>query len=228
MIETDREHAHLARQAWSDLCAKGTSGESPLWGALKAVKDSSTINVFDRAAELLESRQVEMERRCEPALGSNYGGMGYPGDDAADKSRDAVVSRSDARAMQTIVASYADALDQINAVLETMIGEWKRRLDGTWADLYRAQRSIECHFQDTEQALAGPNEDIQYMDNDARERIKARLADLENARQQYARAAGELAERGERSVECCAARVEVMAAWKLTLECEAKLAKIAG
>lgn len=202
-----------ARAAWRRLTFRNPEecSDSVLWRALKAAPRNG---VLDRACTLLETREVEMETRCEPVL------KDWPRNTGS-------ITKSDAVAMQTIVSSFVDALDQVNGVLDTMIDSLHTQVERAHSLAWSAAKSMGNYFQSAEHALAAPTEDITYMDDDAVLQTTQLVDELVRGRDSQMRAANAYNEvRGEyyRAMD---ARVQVFVAWRLALVLEAELAKIA-
>lgn len=205
-----------ARATWRTMKHReeGSNGTA-LWAALMRVSAAVQNGVFERATDLLETRETEMDARCERVL------EGWPRNSGP-------IERSDAVAMQTITSSYIDALDQVNSVLDTMIN--------TLID--QQHRAIEAESQEAtaldgeiliaEKELGGPTENIAWLTPDRLVSLNARLEAVEYAQRSHERVAKEL--NGVRSQLdwCRRARVQVLAAWRLGLKLEAELNKIAS
>jgi hypothetical protein len=202
-----------ARRIWHKM-QRGSedSAVTPLWSALRRVPD--TI-VFGRATSLLEARQGEMETRCEPLLG--------------DWPRPAVreITTADAVAMQTIVSSYIDALDQVNSVLDTITSTVSTGIARAVSVFQGVEKSMDAHFQDTERDLAQHLEDVSGLDERAASDLRTNALDLERALTVYTRAQGGLDTVLQDAMACRNARVEVMGALRQGLMLEAVLAQIA-
>src|SRR6266436_4517726 len=105
-IDVLTERAATARVAYENLehGDGAVSGRGAIEDALAACPRNG---VLERALSLMWSRLETMNKRCDQLLDPHVIGV--------------EISRSDAVDMQTIVASYADTLDGLNAVLDSMI-----------------------------------------------------------------------------------------------------------
>jgi hypothetical protein len=202
-----------ARAAWRRLTFRNPEecSDSELWAALKAAPHNG---VLDRALALLETREVEMETRCEPVL------KDWPRNTGS-------ITKSDAVAMQTIVSSFVDALDQVNGVLDTMISSLYTQVERAQSSAWVAAKSMGNYFQSAEHALAAPTEDITYMDDDAVLQTTTLVDELVRGRDNQLRAANAYSQVRSEFYRAVNARVQVFVAWRLALVLEAELAKIA-
>lgn len=202
-----------ARAAWRRLTFRNPQecSDSQLWRALKKAPRNG---VLDRACTLLETREVEMEMRCEPIL------KDWPRNTGS-------ITKSDAVAMQTIVSSFVDALDQVNGVLDTMIDSLHTQVERAQSHVWSAAKSMGNFFQSAEHALAAPSEDIAYMDDDAVLQTTQLVDELVRGQENHTRAAVAYSETRAEYHRAMDARVQVFVAWRLALVLEAELAKIA-
>jgi hypothetical protein len=187
---------------------------TPLWLALNQVSARVSNGVFDRATTLLETRETEMETRCESAL------EGWPRNSGPIDRRDAV-------AMQTITSSYVDALDQVSSVLDTMINTLIDQHHRAIENEAREASAVNSALAALEKELAPATENIAAMDADRIKSTGDRASELESAQRSHERLYSELSTVRTQLMACYLARANVLNYWRLALKLEAELAKIA-
>ena len=203
-----------ARATWRTLQHREGGAYTALWAALQRVHAAVNNGVFERATTLLETRETEMDTRCEPHLG------GWP-------RATGPIGRSDAVAMQTIVSSFVDALDSVNSVLDTMINTLVDQQHRAIESDAREATALDQEMLAAEKELAGPTENIAWLTADRLVSLNARLEAVDYAVKSHERLHKELAGIRSQLSWCRLARVQVLAYWRLGLKLEAELAKIA-
>lgn len=203
------------RATWRHLKHREDSNSNTaLWAALMRVSAGIQNGVFERATTLLETRETEMDVRCEPHL------EGWPRVSGPIERRDAV-------AMQTITSSYIDALDQVSSVLDTMVGALIDQQHRAIENEAREGTAVDRALMAAENELAPASEDIAAMDADRISSTGERISELEQALKSHGRAHAEMVSVRDQLFRCRAARAQVMTTWRLALKLEAELAKIA-
>lgn len=217
-LERSEEQARAdvvnARATWRTLQHHEEGVYTALWSALQRVHAAVNNGVFERATTLLETRETEMDTRCESHLG------GWP-------RATGPIGRSDAVAMQTIVSSFVDALDSVNSVLDTMINTLIDRQHRAIEAEAREATALDQEMLTAEKELAGPTENIAWLTADRLVSLNARLEAVDYAVKSHDRLHKELNEVRSQLVWCRLARVQVLTYWRLGLKLEAELAKIA-
>lgn len=202
-----------ARATWRTLQHQ-EGGYTPLWAALQRVHAAVNNGVFERTTDLLETREAEMDARCEAHLG------GWPRVTGA-------IGRSDAVAMQTIVSSFVDALDSVNSVLDTMINTLIDRQHRAIEAEAQEASALDAEMRVAEKELAGPTENIAWLTADRLLSLNARLEAVDYAVKSHERQHKELTGIRSQLTWCRLARVQVLTYWRLGLKLEAELATIA-
>ncbi len=187
---------------------------TPLWLALNQVSARVQNGVFDRATTLLETRESEMDTRCESAL------EGWPRNSGP-------IARSEAVAMQTITSSYIDALDNVNSVLDTMISSLIDQQHRVIEAEAQEASALDRALMAAEKELAVPSENIAAMDADRIKSTGERIEDVDYALRSHERVHSELGTVRTQLSVCRTARAHVLNYWRLALKLEAELAKIA-
>jgi hypothetical protein len=203
--------AATARVAWENLelgDGPDRPGRGTMEDALALVPDNA---VFGRAVTLMEARRETMGNRCGTLLDPHLVQV--------------EIARGDAVEMQTIVASYADTLDGLNAVLDSMIRYLETRVGRLEAVVRGDTKTFDACATDAELALAGPSEDIDAW-FDARH-ISDMISLLSNRVREGKRNAAELQVEISKLMACRTARAEVMRVWLLALLVERALSRIA-
>lgn len=188
---------------------------TPLWLALNQVSARIGNGVFDRATDLLETRETEMDARCERVL------EGWPRNSGP-------IERSDAVAMQTITSSYIDALDQVNSVLDTMINTLIDQQHRAIESEAHEASAVDQALAALEKELAPPTENIAAMDANRIKSTGDRVSELEYAQRSHERLYSELSTVRTQLDVCRLARANVLNYWRLALKLEAELEKIAS
>lgn len=203
-----------ARATWRTLQSSEEGSYTALWGALMRVHAATRNGVFERTTTLLETRETEMDTRCEPHLG------GWP-------RVTGPIARADAIAMQTIVSSFVDALDSVNSVLCTMINALIDQEHRAIEAEAREATALDAEMLSAEKELAGPSENIAWLTADRLVSLNARLEAVDYAVKSHERLRRELTGVRDQLTWCRLARVQVLTYWRLGLKLEAELAKIA-
>jgi hypothetical protein len=205
------EQAAAARAAYAMLQNGDEAAMRPGRGAMEDALCLVPRNgVLARAVTLMEDRRETMGQRCDALLDP---GLAH-----------APVAGRDAVAMGTIVASYADTLDHINAVLDSMI----KFLEAQVARLHSEQARDTAGFQHWAQhcrlKLDGTAQDVDTLDG---EQLSGTVGMLLYKQAEGARHAAQLQVEISKLMACRAAQAQVMHAWMLALLTEQALLVIA-
>jgi len=205
------EQAAEARAAWENL-ELGDGPDRPGRGAMEDVLALVPDNaVFKRAVTLMEERRETMGNRCDTLLNPHLMQVG--------------IARGDAVEMQTIVASYADTLDSLEAVLDSMTQYLEIQVLRLGREVAQNAEDFKRQARVCKMELFGPAEDIENL-GDA-PAVSDEISLLSNAVERGKRHAAELQMGIGKLMACRTARAEVMRVWPLALLVERALSRIA-
>jgi hypothetical protein len=208
----DLAHAASARVAWENLelgDGPGRPGRGAMEDALALVPDNA---VFQRAVMLMEARRETMGARCDTLLNPHLMQVEIP--------------RGDAVEMQTIVASYADTLDGLNAVLDSMINYLEAQVSRLLSVAgHQDTKSFDALVTDCELSLAAVAENVDALveERDLSDRVSLLMNQVERA----ARNTAALQVEVSKLMACRAARAQVLRVWLLALLVERRLSRLA-